>query len=174
VQSAPGRGTTFRILWPQAAGPAKPSSSDFAVDIRGGSETILLVEDEDQVRGLAAKVLAGYGYRVIEARDGAEAEQLGRTAADHVHLLVTDVVMPGGMSGLDLSQRLAPLRPKMKVLFMSGYADDAITRRGVLAEEAAFLPKPFTPEVLARRVREVLDGEVVMEPAAITATGGEE
>jgi PAS domain S-box-containing protein len=158
VQSAPDRGTTFRILWPQAAGTAKPPSSEFEINIRGGTETILLVEDEEQVRGLAARVLAGFGYKVIEARDGAEAEQISRNEGDYLHLLVTDVVMPGGMSGLDLAQRLAPLRPKMKVLFMSGYADDAITRRGVLADDAAFLPKPFTPDVLARRVREILDG----------------
>jgi PAS domain S-box-containing protein len=160
VQSALGRGTTFRILWPQAAGTAKTPSSEFDLDIRGGTETILLVEDEDQVRGLAARVLAGYGYRVIEARDGAEAEQIGGTEGDHLHLLVTDVIMPGGMSGLELAQRLARLRPQMKVLFMSGYADDAITRRGVLADDAAFLPKPFTPEVLARRVREILDSDI--------------
>jgi PAS domain S-box-containing protein len=158
VQSAPGRGATFRILWPQAAGTDKPPSGEFDINIRGGTETILLVEDEEQVRGLAARVLAGFGYKVIEARDGAEAEQIGRSESDYLHLLVTDVVMPGGMSGLDLAQRLAPVRPKMKVLFMSGYADDAITRRGVLADDAVFLPKPFTPDVLARRVREILDG----------------
>jgi PAS domain S-box-containing protein len=164
VQSTIGQGTTFRVLWPQAAGPVKsPTAPSIDLTVLGGTETILLVEDEDAVRRLASKVLAGYGYRVIEAGDGAEAEQLGKRSAEYLHLMITDVVMPG-ISGLELAQRLAPLRPKMKVLFMSGYADDAITRRGVLAEDAAFLQKPFPPEVLARRVREVLDGTLEPEP----------
>ena len=127
-----------------------------------GTETILLVEDEESVRGLAAKVLAGYGYRVIEARDGSEAEQVARREGDYLHLMVTDVVMPG-ISGLELATRLAAVRPKMKVLFMSGYTDDAIVRRGVLADDAAFLQKPFTGDLLARRVRDVLD-----QPAEVT------
>jgi signal transduction histidine kinase/CheY-like chemotaxis protein len=166
VQSSIGRGTVFRVLWPLAAGPIRPASvAELELNVRGGTETILLVEDEDQVRGLAAKVLAGYGYRVIEARDGTEAEQIGRRANDYLHLLITDVVMPGGVSGMELATRLVPLRPQMKVLFMSGYTDDAILRRGVLSEEAAFLQKPFTPDVLARKVREVLDG-----PATDVAT----
>jgi two-component system cell cycle sensor histidine kinase/response regulator CckA len=158
VQSEVGRGTVFRMLWPQTAGPIRPGSNhDLDVAVRGGTETILLVEDEEAVRGLAAKLLASYGYRVLEARDGAEAEQISRQAEDYLHLMVTDVVMPG-ISGLELATRLAPVRPKMRVLFMSGYTDDAIVRRGVLADDAAFLQKPFTGEVLARRVREVLDG----------------
>ncbi len=168
VSSEIGRGTVFQVFWPRAAGPAKPGSvHDLDLTVRGGSETVLLVEDEDSVRGLAAKVLASYGYRVIEARDGAEAEQVGRRGGDYLHLMVTDVVMPG-ISGLELATRLAPVRPKMRVLFMSGYTDDAIVRRGVLAEDAAFLQKPFTPEVLARKVREVLDA-----PAADGAAGRE-
>jgi FixJ family two-component response regulator len=107
---------------------------------------------------------------VIEARDGAEAEQVGRRAGDYLHLMVTDVVMPG-ISGLELATRLATVRPKMKVLFMSGYTDDVIVRRGVLADDVAFLQKPFTPEVLARRVREVLDGSPAeVEPEAAEPT----
>jgi PAS domain S-box-containing protein len=158
VQSEPDRGTTFRVLWPQADEPAASLTPPGAVEaaVRGGTETILLVEDEATVRGLAARVLAVYGYRVLEARDGAEAQQVARQSGLYLHLMVTDVVMPG-ISGLELARRLAPLRPKMKVLFMSGYTDDAITRKGVLGPDAAFLQKPFTPEVLARRVREVLD-----------------
>jgi PAS domain S-box-containing protein len=169
VQSTVGRGTTFRVFWPQADGPVRPGvEHDRAVAVRGGTETILLVEDDNQVRGLAAKVLTSYGYTVIEARDGADAEQIGRRGGEYLHLLVTDVVMPG-ISGLELATRLAPVRPKMKVLFVSGYADDAIVRRGVLAEDAAFLQKPFPPEVLARRVRDVLDGAdaVKSEPQAM-------
>jgi CheY-like chemotaxis protein len=165
VQSTVGRGTVFRVFWPRAAGPVKPGS-DHSLDLaaRGGTETILLVEDEDAVRGLAKTVLDSYGYTVIEARDGVEAEQIGRRGKEYLHLMLTDVVMPG-ISGLELAARLAPLRPKMRVLFMSGYADDVIVRRGGrLDEGAAFLQKPFTAEVLARQVREVLDG--IPEPAA--------
>jgi CheY-like chemotaxis protein len=105
-------------------------------------------------------VLQSYGYQVLEARDGAEAQQIAQQNGHFLHLMLTDVVMPG-ISGLELARRLAPLRPKMKVLFMSGYTDDAIVRRGVLSPDAAFLQKPFTPDALARRVREVLD-----QPAA--------
>jgi two-component system, cell cycle sensor histidine kinase and response regulator CckA len=168
VQSELGRGTVFRVLWPLSSGPVKPASNpDLSLPIRGGAETILLVEDEESVRGLAAKLLTGYGYRVIEARDGSEAEQISRQEGDYLHLMVTDVVMPG-ISGLELATRLAAVRPKMKVLFMSGYTDDAIVRRGVLADDAAFLQKPFTGEVLARRVREVLD-QPAEEPEAAAA-----
>jgi PAS domain S-box-containing protein len=167
VQSEPGRGTTFQVLWPQADGPAAAApAGDGDAAVRGGTETILLVEDEDSVRGLTARVLAGYGYRVLEARDGAEAQHLAQKSGQYLHLMVTDVVMPG-ISGLELARRLAPVRPKMKVLFMSGYTDDAIVRKGVLAPDAAFLPKPFTPEVLARRVREALD----QSPAKPTQRG---
>jgi hypothetical protein len=159
VQSATGRGTTFRILWPQAEGPAaapeKPAAPAEAA-VRGGSETVLLVEDEDAVRGLAARVLADFGYRVLQACDGAEALRLAQQDGQSLHLMVTDVVMPG-ISGLELARRLGPERPAMKVLFISGYTDDAIVRKGVLGPDAAFLQKPFTPEVLARRVRELLD-----------------
>jgi PAS domain S-box-containing protein len=170
VQTSVGRGTTFRVFWPLASGPPKAGSSgEIDITVRGGTETILLVEDEEQVRRLAATVLTSYGYRVIEAKDGVDAEQIARRSGDYLHLLLTDVVMPNGTSGLDLAARLTPVRPKMKVLFMSGYADDVINQRGGLAEDAAFLPKPFSPEVLARRVREVLDGaadEANSEPQA--------
>ncbi len=170
VQSTVGRGTVFRVFWPRSAGPVKGGSNhDMEVTVRGGTETILLVEDEDSVRGLAKTVLDSYGYTVIEARDGVEAEQVGRRGKEYLHLMVTDVVMPG-ITGLELAARLAPVRPEMRVLFMSGYADDAIVRRGGrLAEEAAFLQKPFTPEVLARQVREVLDAPAVVVPEPTAA-----
>jgi two-component system cell cycle sensor histidine kinase/response regulator CckA len=174
VQSEVNRGTAFQILWPMADGTPKPGSNhELDMAVRGGTETILLVEDEEAVRGLAAKVLSSNGYRVIEARDGVEAEQVARRSEDVLDLLLTDVVMPGGISGLELATRLSVMRPKMRVLFMSGYTDDMIVRRGVLADDAAFLPKPFSPEVLARKVREVLDGPmdsvaVPSEAAAVT------
>ena len=172
VQSTVGRGTVFRVFWPRAAGPVKPGS-DHSLDVavRGGTETILLVEDEDAVRGLAKTVLDSYGYTVIEARDGVEAEQVGRRGKEYLDLMVTDVVMPG-ISGLELAARLAPVRPNMRVLFMSGYPDDVIVRRGGrLDAEAAFLQKPFTGEVLARQVREVLDGPVVQITEEVAAAG---
>lgn len=157
VQSELHRGTTFRVLLPQTDRPlSKPADSAGAVASLGGTETVLLVEDEEAVRGLAARVLRSYGYQVLAAADAAEAERLAATAGRFLHLLLTDVVMPG-RSGLELAQRLLPSRPKMRVLYMSGYADDAIDHRGELDANAAFLPKPFVPEALARKVREVLD-----------------
>ena len=158
VQTSVGRGTTFRVFWPLASGQVKPGSDhDLDVTVRGGTETVLLVEDEDQVRGLARTVLDSYGYTVIEARDGAEAEQIGRRGNEYLHLMVTDVVMPG-ISGLELATRLSKVRPGMRVIFMSGYPDEVIGSRGALAEDVAFLQKPFSPEELARQVRDVLDG----------------
>ena len=167
VQSEPGRGTTFRVLWPQAGdgADATPATEPPPDAVRGGTETLLLVEDEESVRGLAARVLQSYGYRVLEARDGAEALQVAQGTSEYLHLLVTDVVMPG-ISGLELARRLGAQRPRLRVLYMSGYTDDAIVRRGVLAADAQFLPKPFTPEVLVRRVREVLDRPAAKPKAA--------
>jgi two-component system cell cycle sensor histidine kinase/response regulator CckA len=158
VQSEPGRGTTFRVLLPQTAGAVEPAPAAPPTEAlpRGGTETVLLVEDEDAVRELAARVLLTLGYVVVAARDGAEAQQIAQQANQFLHLMVTDVVMPG-VSGLELARRLAPVRPKMKVLFMSGYADDTIVKHGPLGPGAAFLQKPFTPDGLARTVREVLD-----------------
>jgi PAS domain S-box-containing protein len=165
VQSEPGRGTTFRVHWPQCDEPAAaPDAAAETEAALGGTETVLLVEDEDAVRKLAARALEGYGYRVLVARDGREAEQVAQRDGRDLHLLLTDVVMPE-ISGLELARRLAPGRPEMKVLFMSGYTDDAIDRKGVLAPGADFLPKPFSPEVLARRVREALDRPPKPRPA---------
>ncbi|HEX9524004.1 MAG TPA: response regulator, partial [Reyranella sp.] len=118
-----------------------------------GSETILLVEDQKEVRALTRRILEKRGYRVLVAATGAEAVVL---AEQHeIDLLVTDVVMPG-MSGSELGTRLGPLYPGMKVLYLSGYTDEAILHQGLLEPGVAFLQKPFTPESLARKVREVL------------------
>jgi PAS domain S-box-containing protein len=157
VDSAPGRGTTFRVLLPrvdQAAlfgvGPAE------VFQVPRGTETILLVEDEAGVRGLASIILRSCGYEVLEAADGPEAVRLCEGRVAEIDLLVTDVVMPR-MNGPQLADRLRRLRPALRVLFVSGYTDDAIVPTDVLAAGQAFLHKPFTPARLAGKVRQVLD-----------------
>jgi DNA-binding NtrC family response regulator len=122
---------------------------------RGSAETVLLVEDDDGVRKLAQRILEKHGYNVLEARNGGEALLLCRKYADPIHILVTDVVMPK-LSGAQLAEQLAPLRPTMKVLYLSGYTD-AIVQHSVLDADMPFLQKPFRPDDLARKVREVLD-----------------
>jgi PAS domain S-box-containing protein len=157
VSSEVGRGTTFQVYLPVAEpglGPAPEPVPESPPP--GGTETILLVEDAHAVRALASRVLAAAGYSVLEAGDGAAAEVLAARHDGPIHLLLTDVVMPG-LSGSHLAQRIAALRPAIRVLYMSGYTDDAIVHMDVLAKGIAFLEKPFAPEVLARRVREVLD-----------------
>src|SRR5213592_1044324 len=157
VDSAPGRGATFRIYLPRVEAPLDPTDRPTPVTApAAGSETILLVEDEHLVRLLARKVLERAGYRVLVAAGGAEALDLAERYAGTIHLLLTDVVMPG-MNGRELIRRLAPLRPDLRVLYMSGYADEAVAQHGVLDPGTAFLQKPFTPGGLADKVRGVLD-----------------
>ena len=122
-----------------------------------GYETILLVEDEDLVRVLARDVLRNNGYTVLEARDGADAMGVAVSHRGTIHLLITDLVMPN-MGGQEVAVSLAPLLGEMKVLFMSGYTDDAIIRHGILRPGAQFLQKPFRIDAFLRKVREVLDG----------------
>ena len=156
VESEPGRGSTFRIYLPRLDAPAAVAAPSAGAAPAPGQETVLLVEDEDMVRGLTRRILAMHGYTVLEARHGADALEVAARHAGPIHLLLTDVVMPQ-MGGRLLADRLAVTRPQMRVLFMSGYIDDAVTRHGILETETAFLPKPFTPDGLARKVREVLD-----------------
>jgi two-component system cell cycle sensor histidine kinase/response regulator CckA len=164
VYSEPGRGTSFKIYLPEVAPPsagrARASPSPARLN---GDETVLLVEDEGAVRDLARKVLEAHGYTVLEAACGAAALRLSDAHANPIHVLVTDVVMPE-MSGRELAQHLAGRRPKTRVLFMSGYTDDAVVRHGVLAADVAYLQKPFTPEGLLKKLRAVLDGDAPPQP----------
>ena len=121
-----------------------------------GHETILLVEDEPAVRDLARDVLRAHGYTVLEARHGREALLISERHSGPIHLMLTDVVMPE-MSGRELANRLASLRPTMPVIYMSGYTDAAVVHHGVLDPGTTFLQKPFTPDALARKMRQVLD-----------------
>jgi two-component system cell cycle sensor histidine kinase/response regulator CckA len=122
----------------------------------GGAETVLLVEDEQSVRALIRRLLAGNGYTVLEAGGAGEALETARRHSGRIHLLLTDVVMPE-MSGSDLAAGFVALRPEGRVIFMSGYTDDAVVRHGLVGEGLNFLQKPFTPDALALKVREVLD-----------------
>jgi PAS domain S-box-containing protein len=162
VETARGKGSTFRIFLPATAPaeakdttpmPKPPARAKGAR--KGGSETILLVEDEGQLRVLAREILRGAGYDVMDAPNAAAAVRLAETRTGPIHLLLTDVVMPH-VSGRELARRLTLDRPRMRVLYMSGY-DDAIVQQNVVDRDIAFLQKPITPEILLRKVREVLD-----------------
>jgi len=159
VYSEPGHGTTFKIYLPMVEEVVELAEerTPVAAISQTGVEAVLLVEDNDDVRDLARRVLLQHGYSVLEARDGEEALLICERHEGPVHLLVTDVVMPGGLSGRQLAERLAALYPGMKVLYMSGYTDNAIVHHGVLGPGMAFLQKPFSPDVLVCKVREVLD-----------------
>jgi signal transduction histidine kinase/ActR/RegA family two-component response regulator len=157
LYSEVGRGTTFKIYLPCAERPVKVVEVEADnLELSQGTETVLLVEDEEIVREMATEILRDSGYHVLEAKHGHEALTLGRQHSGDIHLMLTDVVMPQ-MSGRQLAEQLTPLRRDMKVLYMSGYTDDAIVHHGVLEEGTAFIGKPFTPSALTRKVREVLD-----------------
>jgi CheY-like chemotaxis protein len=157
--SEPGQGTTMRVYLPRVDEPADTIEHRIettATALRG-TETILLVEDEAPVRSITRQLLQRNGYTVLEASDGQMALALvdGAQHATHVDLLLTDVIMPG-MSGRELAAQLVARRPALRVLFMSGYTDDAVVRHGMLEPGLAYLEKPFRPPTLLRKVREVL------------------
>jgi nitrogen-specific signal transduction histidine kinase/ActR/RegA family two-component response regulator len=155
--SEPGLGATFKIYLPIVAEDSHvPSPTTNKRTVTAGTETILLVEDEDAVRNLARLILTRQGYTVLEARNGGEALLLWERHGEEVDLLVTDVVMPH-MSGRQVADRLRALRPSIRVLFLSGYTDDAVIRHGVIDAGVPFLQKPFKADSLAQKVREALD-----------------
>ena len=157
--SEPGLGTTFKIYLPRVEETShayKPEISRKEIKAPGGTETVLLVEDEEAVRSMVSKVLQNKGYRVLEASHGNEALEVCDKFEGPIHLMVTDVIMPQ-MSGRELAERLALVRPEMGVLYMSGYPDNTIVQHGVLEPGTAFLQKPFTISALELKVREILD-----------------
>jgi two-component system, cell cycle sensor histidine kinase and response regulator CckA len=156
VYSEPGQGTAFKLYLPRVSHSPEAHIPVVSRGIPRGEETVLVVEHDDLVRLLAGRLLASQGYTPIEARNGHEALALVRARRDQVQLVLTDVVMPE-LGGAELARRLAELRPDLPVLFMSGFTDDEVIRRGLLEPGAPYLQKPFDAAALGRRVREVLD-----------------
>jgi len=156
VYSEPGNGTTFKVYLPLAEGAPSTQTPMVEPATLHGTETILLVEDQDEVRKVALEILRRYGYHVIEARNAGDAFLSVERHPRTIHLLLTDVVMPQ-MSGRELAERLLQVRPDMRVLYMSGYTENAIVHHGILDSGIHYLQKPLVPELLTRSVREVLD-----------------
>ena len=156
LYSEPGRGTTFKIHLPAVDASVEAAPATATAGGLAGVETILMAEDDEQLRRLAYRALAGHGYTVLEAGSSSAALEVARRHSGPIHLLLTDVIIPG-MDGRSLAQAVQAERPGLRVLFMSGYADKAIVHHGVLDAGVAYLAKPFTTEAIARKVREVLD-----------------
>jgi two-component system cell cycle sensor histidine kinase/response regulator CckA len=157
VYSEPGQGTTIKVYLPRVDNPATPLPFENSrPEARRGTETVLLVENAESLRTLAKELLKSSGYAVLDAENGKEALRIASAFAGTIHLLLTDVIMPG-MGGKQLAQQVTSLRPATRVLFMSGYSNDGIVQSGILTSEAPLLEKPFTREILLRRVRQVLD-----------------
>jgi CheY-like chemotaxis protein len=157
LSSQPGQGTSFRIYLPRVDhAPAAVKAEAPKVAAVRGAETILLVEDDEMVRTLVRETMESCGYRVLEASDPLEAHVVASNYRNTIQLLITDVIMPKA-SGPELAKELLQISPGLKVLYMSGYADRAISKRGVRRREVAFLPKPFTPAELIAKVRDVLE-----------------
>jgi two-component system, cell cycle sensor histidine kinase and response regulator CckA len=157
VHSEPGQGTTFKIYLPVVEGETvQVQKEQTASDDLTGSETILIVEDEDALRNLARRILELQGYKILDAENGIEALKVSEEYEGQIHLMLTDVVMPK-MGGRELKERLHPVRPEMKVVYMSGYPDEAIVHHGVLKPGIEFLHKPLRSESFKRKIREVLD-----------------
>lgn len=165
VRSETGRGTTFEVYLPRSGPVSRDGATDLELSaVPGGEETILLVEDDASLRALVTRVLKKYGYDVLSAESGIEALAIASSPGARIDAVVTDVVMPG-MSGREVVERLQQLRPGLGYLFMSGYTDDDILKGGVLRGETEFLQKPFTPDQLARKIRDVLNRRSSEVPA---------
>jgi CheY-like chemotaxis protein len=159
VETKPNEGTTFNIYLPRVPDDSKVSEENYTPrEIPRGTETILLVEDEDMVRSLSREILETYGYRVIEAVNGAEALSIGISADGNIDLLMTDIVMPQ-MGGRELAEKLTEKLPHLQVLFTSGYADDPAMQHYVVETTANFIQKPYTPTSLVHKVRDILDSQ---------------
>jgi CheY-like chemotaxis protein len=157
VKSEPGRGSMFRIHLPRIdAGVAADEAKPAVANASCGGETVLIVEDQEGVRRLVKAILEAHGYHVLEAANGAEAHSTAMRHAGAINLLLTDVIMPG-ISGGALADQLRELRPNLRVMFMSGYSEDVFAKRGVLSAGTAYIQKPFDPDRLAAKVREILD-----------------
>ena len=156
VYSVPGRGTSVKIYLPRVDAPAVVEAESAGPSVARGTETVLLVEDDEMVRRLVRESLVHAGYKVMDASDPLEARRISEKYRRAIQLMITDVVMPK-LSGRELAAEIQERRPAMKVLYISGYTDHAIVNAGILHKEVAFLQKPFTPAALARKVREVLD-----------------
>lgn len=167
VYSEQGQGTTFKIYLPRVDEKAAEQRTPAVPAERRGSETILIVEDEAEVRTLISKIVRRLGYTVLDARDGVLALEASSRHQGPIHLVLTDIVMPG-MNGPELAQKLSVTRPETKVLFMSGYPDEAVMHQGLLDPGAAFIQKPFSPKGLAAKLRELLDGERAVSQRAGT------
>lgn len=162
VESRRGEGTTFRIYLPQTEGSEREQQAKVKKNDEAGTETILLIEDLDAVRTFTASVLKRQGYRVLEAMDGEEGLRVAAGYQTPIHLLLTDVVLPG-MNGKMVADTLQALHPEMAVLFCSGYTADLIQQRGVSNQETAFLQKPFRPEDLLNKIRAVLGAQRLLK-----------
>jgi CheY-like chemotaxis protein len=156
VTSEPGRGSRFSLAWPGIAAAAKPDSgSEVSREAAPGWGTVLVVEDQAEVRNLAVLILTDMGYQVLQAADGNEALAVAERTGGPIRLMLTDVIMPG-MNGRELAEQMAELRPDMKVIFMSGYTDRIMSPDGVLNDSVNYLQKPFSSEQLSAKVRQAL------------------
>jgi CheY-like chemotaxis protein len=160
VYSEPGMGTTFKVYLPRVAEQVESKGAAVEPPVaRKGSETVLLVEDDEGVRVLTSMILSANGYQVLLAQDAAAAERLSEKHAGAIHLLLTDIIIPG-TSGRELAKRITKQHPDTRVLYMSGYTDNVLAQGGILEPGVAFLQKPFTPAALVQKVRDVLDSPV--------------
>ncbi|MBI3635663.1 MAG: response regulator [Candidatus Rokubacteria bacterium] len=164
LSSEPGRGTTFRVYLPRVDGPAAAVVPEGRTEVIGGTETILLAEDDVDVRGVTRETLALLGYTVLDADGPESALRLARDHASRIDLLVTDVVMPG-MNGRQLAERVVELHPEAQVLYISGYTANIVAHHGVLEAGTDLLEKPFSAERLGRKVRDILDRPRPINPS---------